>query len=63
MKKRAKEEDKYSPADSPRRPRPKGKGRQTTEESEGGEGTEPGSDDALPPSAGPSGPNEPRYFP
>ena len=62
MKKRAKEEDKLSTAESPRRPRPKGKVRQMTEESEEEKGTEPGSDDALPPPAGPSGANEPGYL-
>ena len=61
MKKRAKEEDKLSPAESPRRPRPKGKVRQATEESEEEKGTEPGSDDALPSPAGPSGANKPGY--
>lgn len=62
MKKRAKEEDKLSPAESPRRPRPKGRARQATEESEEEKGFELGSDDALPPAAGPSGANEPGYL-
>ncbi|KAF8605817.1 hypothetical protein BDV93DRAFT_604844 [Ceratobasidium sp. AG-I] len=61
MKKRAKE-DKLSPAESPRRPRPKGKARQVTEESEEEKGTELGSDDALPPPAGPSEANEPGHL-
>ncbi|KAF8677429.1 hypothetical protein RHS04_05945 [Rhizoctonia solani] len=53
MKKRAKEEEKLSPGGSPRRARPKGKSREVTEESE--EDREQGSDDTLPPMAGPSG--------
>ncbi|CEL61996.1 GATA zinc finger domain-containing protein 16 OS=Dictyostelium discoideum GN=gtaP PE=4 SV=1 [Rhizoctonia solani AG-1 IB] len=53
MKKRAKEEEKLSPGGSPRRARSKGKSREVTEESE--EDREQGSDDTLPPMAGPSG--------
>ncbi|KAH7335465.1 hypothetical protein B0J17DRAFT_719992 [Rhizoctonia solani] len=53
MKKRAKEEEKLSPGGSPRRARSKGKSRELTEESE--EDREHGSDDTLPPIAGPSG--------
>ncbi|CAE6456059.1 unnamed protein product [Rhizoctonia solani] len=53
MKKRAKEEEKLSPGGSPRRVRSKGKSRELTEESE--EDREQGSDDTLPPMAGPSG--------
>ncbi|KAG8715967.1 hypothetical protein FRC11_012112 [Ceratobasidium sp. 423] len=53
MKKRAKEGEKLSPGGSPRRVRSKGKSRELTEESE--EDREQGSDDTLPPVAGPSG--------
>lgn len=55
MKKRAKEEDRLSLGESPRRARSKGKTRAVTEESEEDRGTEQGSDDTLPPSGGPSG--------
>ncbi|KAG8770921.1 hypothetical protein FRC12_003974 [Ceratobasidium sp. 428] len=54
MKKRAKEEDGLSSVDPPRRARSGGRSRQPTEESEESRGGDQGSDDTLPPMAGPS---------
>ncbi|KAJ1306625.1 hypothetical protein OPQ81_007621 [Rhizoctonia solani] len=61
MKKRAKEEGKVSPGGSPRRARSKGKSREPVEETE--EDREQGSDDTLPPMAGPSGTSARGYPP
>jgi hypothetical protein len=63
MKRRAKEDDKLSPVDYPRRPRSKPKSRHTTEESEEDRGTEQGSDDTPLPVAGPSMASGPGYPP
>ncbi|KAG8682378.1 hypothetical protein FRC09_016810 [Ceratobasidium sp. 395] len=63
MKKRAKEEDGLSSVDPPRRARSGGRSRQPTEESEESRGGDQGSDDTLPPMAGPSARNGPGYPP